>query len=148
MSPHRPPRYKLWNVYYGPCHNINTKENGSARSKYYIIVRICERHVHCALIGSKQSQIPVIRQCQMPIEPKDIIDPDPSGAMIHKQSWLSVHTKLEGGHLFTLPRYVQGGHKRVGKLSDVVIRAVSKLIEACENIEREHKDFLLGEADC
>ncbi|WP_457638531.1 hypothetical protein [Oceanithermus sp.] len=67
--------------------------------------------------------------------------------MLHKQSWLSVHTKLEGGHLFTLPRYVQKEHKRVGKLSDAVIQAALKLIEGCENIMREHKDFLLSEED-
>ena len=149
MSPPRPPRYKLWNVYSGPCHNINVKHDGSTREKYYVVVRICERYVHCALIGSRRSPIFGIRQCQMPLILKDIIDHDPSGAMLHKRtSWLSVHTDLEGGHLLTLPRYVQEGHERVGRLADDVIPNISELIEGCENIEREHKDFLLGDVDC
>ena len=149
MSPPRPPRYKLWNVYFGPCHNIDAKRNGSTRGKYYVVVRVCERYVHCALIGSKRSPILGIRQCQMPVKLKDIIDRDPSGAMLHKHtSWLSVHTKLEGGHLFSLPRYLQEGHNRVGGLGDTAIQAIARLIEECENIEREHKGFLLGDADC
>ena len=85
----------------------------------------------------------------MPLKLRDIIDHDPSGAMLHRHtSWLSVHTDLEGGHLFKLPRYVQGRHERVGRLADAVILKISKLIERCENIEREHKDFLLGNVNC
>lgn len=151
MSPHRRPRYQLWGVYYGPCHQIPPHDDGHVRHKYYVVVRVCatSKQVYCALINTDQANLPGIVDCQIALTPSDVLHRSMSSKKLtNPQSWLSLHTSSPGGRLHTLPRYVMPSHEFVGVLNGSVSRAIPQLIGRCKNISRAHKAILLGDADC
>lgn len=151
MNPPRRPRYQLWGVYYGPCHQIPPHEDGSVRNKFYVVVRVCSEagQVYCALINSNQANLPGIHDCQLPIAPGDIAYESATGLrLINPQSWLSVHTSQSGGRLLALPPYVPEDHELVGRLDKGVVQEIFAIIQRCKNISRIHKAMLLGDADC
>ena len=151
MNPHRRPNYNLWGVYYGPCHQIPTDDEGRTRKKYYVIVRVCSSasQVYCALINTKQARIQGIDDCQRAIRPRDIKYAGTSSLVLTSPvSWLSVHTHQPGGQLFSMPGRVPSGHELVGWINEYIAQDVPRLIQGCKNISRKHKAVLLGKTDC
>ncbi len=151
MSPHRSPRYKLWGVYYGPCHQIPPHEDGRVRNKFYVVVRVCENagQVYCALINSSQANLRGIKDCQIALAPNGLVKKGESGQQLRNpQSWLSVHTFARGGQLYALPLRVMDGHEFIGELASDIALEIPQLISKCKNISRNHKAILLGDADC